>query len=189
LALLFLLLAVVRRAVAHFPFAPWFFVSPNNSDSLPLTRSKTSEIGIIAKVCFGNSISSADFDFPKQQAGEMRRIGVLLGYAASDPEGQAYVVASQDGLRKLGWTEDRNIRIDARWGALDAETMQRLAKELVALADRKNSALLLRQETAALRHFIPGYVACGSKTAVQQPPRRARSAGVLRDIKRPEDRN
>ena len=46
------------------PFAPWFFVSPNNSDSLRLTRSKTSEIGIIAKVCFGNSISSADFDFP-----------------------------------------------------------------------------------------------------------------------------
>src|SRR5262245_49280102 len=68
-----------------------------------------------------------------QQAGEMRRIGVLMGYAASDPEGQAYVVALQEGLRKLGWTEGRNIRVDARWGALDAETMQRLAKELVAL--------------------------------------------------------
>src|SRR5262245_65382753 len=64
-----------------------------------------------------------------QQAGEMRRIGALMGYAASDPEGQAYVVALQEGLQKLGWTEDRNIRIDARWGALDAETMQRLAKE------------------------------------------------------------
>src|SRR5262245_25952177 len=69
-----------------------------------------------------------------QQAGEMRRIGVLMGYASSDPEGQAYVVALQEGLRKLGWTEGRNIRIDARWGgALDADTMQRLAKELVAL--------------------------------------------------------
>ena len=35
-------------------------VSPNNSDSLLLIRSKTSEIGITAKVCFGNSISSVD---------------------------------------------------------------------------------------------------------------------------------
>jgi hypothetical protein len=31
------------------PFAPWFFVSPNNSDSLPLTRSKTAEIGLSQK--------------------------------------------------------------------------------------------------------------------------------------------
>jgi len=69
-----------------------------------------------------------------QQAGETRRIGVLMGYAASDREGQAYVVALQEGLQTLGWSEDRNIRIDTRWGALDAETIQRLAKELVRAA-------------------------------------------------------
>jgi putative ABC transport system substrate-binding protein len=37
------------------------------------------------------------------------------------------------GLQKLGWTEGRNIRIDTRWVAFDAELRQRFARELVAL--------------------------------------------------------
>jgi putative tryptophan/tyrosine transport system substrate-binding protein len=40
-----------------------------------------------------------------------------MGYAESDREGQANVAAFQGGLQKLGWTEGRNIRIDARWAA------------------------------------------------------------------------
>ena len=69
-----------------------------------------------------------------QQPERMRRIGVLMGYAESDPEGQAYVAAFREGLQKLGWTEGRNIRIDTRWATPDdAESMQRFAKELVAL--------------------------------------------------------
>jgi putative ABC transport system substrate-binding protein len=35
-------------------------------------------------------------------------------------------------LRKLGWTEGRNIEIDTRWAAADVESMGRFAKELVA---------------------------------------------------------
>ena len=46
----------------------------------------------------------------------MRRIGVLMGYAASDPEAQAWVAAFREALRKLGWAEGRNIRLDIRWG-------------------------------------------------------------------------
>ena len=45
----------------------------------------------------------------------MRRIGVLMGFAENDPEGQACVAAFREGLQKLGWTEGRNIRIDTRW--------------------------------------------------------------------------
>jgi putative ABC transport system substrate-binding protein len=64
----------------------------------------------------------------------MRRIGVLMGYPDSDAAGQAYVAAFREGLQKLGWAEGRNIRIDFRWvAASDAESMQRSAKELVAL--------------------------------------------------------
>src|SRR5262249_60028221 len=55
------------------------------------------------------------------------------GVAESDPEGQTFAAAFREGLQKLGWTEGRNIRIDARWAAGDVEAMQRLAKELVAL--------------------------------------------------------
>ena len=69
-----------------------------------------------------------------QQAGGMRRIGVLMGYAESDSQAQANIAAFRDGLQKLGWTEGRNTRIDTRWAAsADAEAMQRFAKELVAL--------------------------------------------------------
>ena len=68
-----------------------------------------------------------------QQPERMRRIGVLMGYAENDREGQAFVAAFREGLQKLGWAEDRNIRIDFRWAASDVESMQRFAKELVAL--------------------------------------------------------
>jgi putative ABC transport system substrate-binding protein len=69
-----------------------------------------------------------------QQGGRMRRIGVLMPLAADDPMGQARIAALREGLGKLGWTEGRNIRIDTRWTTTsDVESMQRFAKELVAL--------------------------------------------------------
>jgi putative tryptophan/tyrosine transport system substrate-binding protein len=69
-----------------------------------------------------------------QQGDGMRRIGVLMGFAESDPEAyQVHIAAFRDGLQKLGWT-DRNTWIDTRWATpADAESMQRFAKELVAL--------------------------------------------------------
>jgi putative tryptophan/tyrosine transport system substrate-binding protein len=69
-----------------------------------------------------------------QQPERMRRIGVFMPLAADDPIGQARIAALREGLAKLGWTEGRNIRIDTRWTSTgDLESMQRFAKELVAL--------------------------------------------------------
>ena len=69
-----------------------------------------------------------------QQPERMRRIGVLMGYAESDREGQAFVAAFREQLQQLGWAEGRNVRIDTRWATpADADLMQRFAKELVAL--------------------------------------------------------
>jgi len=69
-----------------------------------------------------------------QQPERVRLIGVLMGYPESAPEGQTFIAAFRDGFHKLGWTEGRNTRIDTRWAAPnDAESMQRFAKELVAL--------------------------------------------------------
>src|SRR4051812_7409233 len=81
----------------------------------------------------GATAAAWPFAARAQQAERMRRIGVLMGYAESNLEGQANVAAFQDALQKLGWTDGRNIRIDTRWSSLDAEAMQRFAKELVAL--------------------------------------------------------
>src|SRR6266700_5569239 len=68
-----------------------------------------------------------------QQPERMRRIGVLMAMPENDPEYQTFVAAFREGLHKRGWAEGRNIRIDTRWAALDAEAMQRFAKELVAM--------------------------------------------------------
>jgi len=59
---------------------------------------------------------------------------VLMGYAESDSDAQAWYAAFQEGLQKLGWTEGHNAQIDTRWATPDdAESMRRFAKELVAL--------------------------------------------------------
>jgi putative ABC transport system substrate-binding protein len=69
-----------------------------------------------------------------QQPERIRRIGVLHSLAAGDPEGQARLTAFVQGLQELGWTDGRNVRIDYRWTAGDAERARRYAAELVALA-------------------------------------------------------
>ena len=68
-----------------------------------------------------------------QQPDRVRRIGVLMGFAESDSEGQARIAAFRDELQKVGWTEHRNIEINTRWAAMDVESMRRFAKELVGL--------------------------------------------------------
>jgi putative tryptophan/tyrosine transport system substrate-binding protein len=52
-----------------------------------------------------------------QQPERMRRIGVLFSTAADDPESSARTASFLQGLRKLGWIEGRNLRIDIRWAA------------------------------------------------------------------------
>ena len=69
-----------------------------------------------------------------QQTERMRRIGVLMGVAADDPEGQARVTLFVQALEQFGWTDGRNMRIDVRWGAVDADRYRKYAEELVALA-------------------------------------------------------
>jgi putative ABC transport system substrate-binding protein len=69
-----------------------------------------------------------------QQPDRTRRIGVLMSVAADDPEGQARMAAFLEGLLQLGWTNGRNVRIDTRWAAGNADDVRKYAAELVALA-------------------------------------------------------
>jgi hypothetical protein len=48
----------------------------------------------------------------------MRRIGVLVNLEKDDPLGQARQKAFVQGLQALGWTEGRDVQIDARWGGV-----------------------------------------------------------------------
>ena len=69
-----------------------------------------------------------------QQGDRVRRIGVLMGQAANDPEGQARIAAFLQGLQELGWSVGRNVRIDIRWSAGNADDTRKYAAELVAFA-------------------------------------------------------
>jgi putative tryptophan/tyrosine transport system substrate-binding protein len=69
-----------------------------------------------------------------QQSVQMRRVGVLFGIAADDPNAQAEYAAFLQGLQQLGWTEGRNVRIDPRWAGGNAAALRKYAAELVALA-------------------------------------------------------
>jgi len=68
-----------------------------------------------------------------QQPDRMRLIGVLMGYVESDRAAQSWLAAFRGALRKLGWTEGSNLRIEVRWSANDPARMRTLAKELVDL--------------------------------------------------------
>src|SRR6516165_3861014 len=68
-----------------------------------------------------------------QQREPMRRIGVLMSYAADDPAGQARLLAFAQELAQSGWIDGRNVRIDVRWGAVDSERIRSHAAELIAL--------------------------------------------------------
>jgi len=69
-----------------------------------------------------------------QDSERMRRIGVLLPSTADDAEYQARMAAFLQGLQQLGWSDGRNVRIDTRWAAGDANLIRKYVAELIALA-------------------------------------------------------
>jgi putative ABC transport system substrate-binding protein len=82
----------------------------------------------------GGAVAAWPLAVRAQQPERMRRIGVLINQAADDPEFQARNATLLQALQELGWTVGRNMRIDYRWGPVDADGLRRYAAELVALA-------------------------------------------------------
>jgi putative ABC transport system substrate-binding protein len=69
-----------------------------------------------------------------QQGERVRRIGVLHTTGADNLDGQARNAAFLQRMQQLGWNEGRNVRIDTRWAAADADRIRSYVAELVALA-------------------------------------------------------
>ena len=86
---------------------------------------------------FISALSGASVAWPlgvrAQQSERVRLIGVLMGFAESDPEGRSEIAGFREELKKLGWAEGNNLRIELRWGAGEAERIKTFAKELVGL--------------------------------------------------------
>jgi putative ABC transport system substrate-binding protein len=81
-----------------------------------------------------------------QQGDRLRRIGVLMLYPESDPQGQLRATAFWQGLEKLGWAVGRNVQIDFKWGLGDADWIRSAAAQLLRLAP---DAILANGDAAA----------------------------------------
>jgi len=68
-----------------------------------------------------------------QQPAEMRRIGILMGLAETDPFTVKYGQELRDALQSLGWTDSQNIQLVYRYAAGDPELARKFAKELVEM--------------------------------------------------------
>jgi putative ABC transport system substrate-binding protein len=113
-----------------------------------------------------------------QQGERMRRIGVLMPQAESDPERRSWTTAFATRLRQLGWRQGENAQIDYRWLGGDTTRAASLAKELVdlqpdvLLAATPTVAVALRQYTLALPIVftqVPDPVAAGLVTNLARP--------------------
>jgi putative tryptophan/tyrosine transport system substrate-binding protein len=81
----------------------------------------------------GGAVVARPLTARAQQPERMRRIGAFAGIE-DDAEGQARFAAFLQGLRQLGWTDGRNVRIDYRWGGGNADNIRKYAAELASLA-------------------------------------------------------
>jgi putative ABC transport system substrate-binding protein len=69
-----------------------------------------------------------------QQGDRMRRIGVLMVVAETDPDAKRFVQALETRLDAASWHKGRNLEITYRWGADDSEQLTRYANELALSA-------------------------------------------------------
>jgi putative tryptophan/tyrosine transport system substrate-binding protein len=78
-----------------------------------------------------------------QQKDRARWIGILMAFTESDAEIQARVTAFRQELRKLGWAEGSNLRIEERW---PAHNMDRVRSDAAELVELKPDAILVEAE-------------------------------------------
>ena len=95
-----------------------------------------------------------------QQGERMRRIGVLIGGAvdADDPDAKANIAAFLQVLQQLGWTDGRNVRIDYRWGAGNAnkDAFSALKRVMILYDPTMGVSGLTDAQCPIRRRFRPG---------------------------------
>src|SRR2546423_3408264 len=97
-----------------------------------------------------------------QQPGRLRRIGALMSWEESDPEIKTFLSGFMQGLAKLGWTDDGNVRMEVRWAGSNVDRLRMFAKELVdlqpdvILATSTPSTAALQQATRTIPIVFAG---------------------------------
>jgi putative ABC transport system substrate-binding protein len=130
----------------------------------------------------GGVAATWPFTVRAQQGDRIRRIGLLTGTRAEDPDNKARFAAFEQALQQLGWTPSRNVRIDYRFSGGDATTSRKLAEELVALAPdvivstggfSTASVLQATHTVPVVFAHVPDPVGSGFVDSLSQPGRNA----------------
>jgi putative ABC transport system substrate-binding protein len=112
------------------------------------------------------------------RAQTVRRVGVLMNGVATEVFSQSNLTAFIQALRQLGWTEDRNVRIEVRWNAGDAQLARIYAAQLIGLqpdailAASTTNLIAVREATSAVPVVftqVSDPVAQGFVTSVTRP--------------------
>jgi putative ABC transport system substrate-binding protein len=113
-----------------------------------------------------------------QQGERVRRIGVLMSGAESDPEMQLRLAGFRQGLTRFGWSEGHNAHIDYRFAAANADQAQMGAKQLAALqpdvlvALATASAAALKRQTSTIPIVfvgVPDPIGAGFTASLARP--------------------
>ena len=102
----------------------------------------------------GGAVAAWPLKAHAQQSTGIKRVGVLMGTAESDPDQKDLVSAFSQALADLDWKEGANIHIEYRWAAGDTSHLPVLAAELGRLAP---DAIFVQgtPATTALRRAAP----------------------------------
>jgi putative ABC transport system substrate-binding protein len=104
----------------------------------------------------GGAVTAWPLTAQAQQESRVRRVGVLLNAAATEVEHQSYLAAFVAEMRRLGWSEGRNLRLDIRWNGGDAVLSRTYAAELIGLmpdlivTESTVSLMAVQQETKTI---------------------------------------
>jgi len=113
-----------------------------------------------------------------QPSERIRRVGILVGSAESDPNIQAWIAEVQNGLAALGWRNGHNVHFERRFAGGDVDRTEHHAQELVRLdldvivTSSTPAALVLLRKTRSIPVVF---------TNVTDPV----GSGVVRNLARP----
>jgi ABC-type uncharacterized transport system substrate-binding protein len=74
-------------------------------------------------------------------------VGMLMYGSSNESDGQSFVATFVQGMRKIGWVDGQNLRLEVRWSAGDPSLVQAYAHDLV---DLLRPDVLLAASTANL---------------------------------------
>src|SRR6516165_9835617 len=112
-----------------------------------------------------------------QQRERQRRVGMLFNTAESDRVRQAQLSTLVQRLKELNWDDGRNVRLDIRWAAGNADAAHKYAAELVALmpdvivTDTSPMVAALQQSTSTVPIVFAGVIDPVGAGLVESLPR------------------